>query len=104
MTYRELLELYKAGELELEQRKRIEKDIEKQEAISDYLYEQEGIPGLEDVFAEEDRNRSVFAEGRQRQGKRKQKLIRNKEREISEGRTRTEELPRKRISIQNLSQ
>ena len=43
-------------------------------------------------------------EGRQRQGKRKQKLIRNKEREISEGRTRTEELPRKRISIQNLSQ
>ena len=37
MTYRELLELYKAGELELEQRKRIEKDIEKQEAISDYL-------------------------------------------------------------------
>ena len=52
MTYRELLELYKAGELELEQRKRIEKDIEKQEAISDYLYEQEGIPGLEDVFKE----------------------------------------------------
>ena len=65
MTYRELLELYKAGELELEQRKRIEKDIEKQEAISDYLYEQEGIPGLEDVFAEEDRNRSVFADERQ---------------------------------------
>lgn len=65
MTYRELLELYKAGELELEQRKRIEKDIEKQEAISDYLYEQEGIPGLEDVFAEEDRNSFVFADGRQ---------------------------------------
>ena len=98
MTYRELLELYKAGELELEQRKRIEKDIEKQEAISDYLYEQEGIPGLEDVFAEEDRNSFVFADGRQTEtGKRKQKLIRNKEREISEGRTRTEELPRKRI-------
>ena len=65
MTYRELLELYKAGELELEQRKRIEKDIEKQEAISDYLYEQEGIPSLEDVFAEEDRNSFVFADGRQ---------------------------------------
>lgn len=64
MTYRELLELYKAGELELEQRKRIEKDIEKQEAISDYLYEQEGIPGLEDVFKEE-QNSSVFAGGRQ---------------------------------------
>ena len=65
MTYRELLELYKAGELELEQRKRIEKDIEKQEAISDYLYEQEGIPGLEDVFKGEEQNSSVFADGRQ---------------------------------------
>ena len=38
MTYRELLELYKTGELELEQRKKVEKDIERQEAISDYLY------------------------------------------------------------------
>ena len=43
MTYRELLELYKTGELELEQRKKVEKDIERQEAISDYLYEQEDI-------------------------------------------------------------
>ena len=44
-------------------------------------------------------------EGRQRQGKRKQKLmLRNKKREVREGRTRTEEVPRKRISIQNLSQ
>lgn len=44
-------------------------------------------------------------EGIQRQGKRKQKLmLRNKEREVSEGRTRKEEVPRKRISIQNLSQ
>lgn len=105
MTYRELLELYKAGELELEQRKRIEKDIEKQEAISDYLYEQEGIPGLEDVFKEEQNSSFLQMEGRQRQGKRKQKLmLRNKEREVSEGRTRKEEVPRKRISIQNLSQ
>lgn len=105
MTYRELLELYKAGELELEQRKRIEKDIEKQEAISDYLYEQEGIPGLEDVFKEEQNSSVLQMEGRQRQGKRKQKLmLRNKEREVSEGRTRKEEVPRKRISIQNLSQ
>lgn len=106
MTYRELLELYKAGELELEQRKRIEKDIEKQEAISDYLYEQEGIPGLEDVLQKKTGTASFLQmEGRQRQGKRKQKLmLRNKEREVSEGRTRKEEVPRKRISIQNLSQ
>ena len=95
MTYRELLELYKAGELELEQRKRIEKDIEKQEAISDYLYEQEGIPGLEDVFKEE-QNSSVFADGRQTEtGKEKAE-------EVNEGRTK--EVSRKRISIQNLSQ
>ena len=77
MTYRELLELYKAGELELEQRKRIEKDIEKQEAISDYLYEQEGIPSLEDIFAEEDRNSSVFAERRQT-GKEKAEAVSRK--------------------------
>ena len=52
MTYRELLELYKAGELELEQRKKVEKDIERQEAISDYLYEQEDVPELNDIFEE----------------------------------------------------
>ena len=54
MTYRELLELYKTGELELEQRKKVEKDIERQEAISDYLYEQEDIPELNDIFEEND--------------------------------------------------
>lgn len=54
MTYRELLELYKAGELELEQRKKIEKDIEKQEAISDYLYEQEDIPELAGILEEKE--------------------------------------------------
>lgn len=57
MTYRELLELYKAGELELEQRKKIEKDIEKQEAISDYLYEQEDIPELTDILEEKEQGK-----------------------------------------------
>lgn len=52
MTYRELLELYKTGELELEQRKKVEKDIERQEAISDYLYEQEDIPELTGILEE----------------------------------------------------
>ena len=32
MTYRELLELYKTGELELEQRKKVEKDIRRMES------------------------------------------------------------------------
>lgn len=54
MTYRELLELYKAGELELEQRKKVEKDIERQEAISDYLYEQEDIPELTGILEEKE--------------------------------------------------
>lgn len=54
MTYRELIELYKAGELELEQQKKIEQDIERQEAIGDYLYEKEEIPELSDVFTEKD--------------------------------------------------
>lgn len=54
MTYRELIELYKAGELELEQQKKIEQDIERQEAIGDYLYEKEEIPELGDVFTEKD--------------------------------------------------
>ena len=31
MTYRELLELYKTGELELKQRKKVEKDIRRME-------------------------------------------------------------------------
>ena len=65
MTYRELLELYKTGELELEQRKKVEKDIERQEAISDYLYEQEDIPELNDIFEEkaaaEKNNKAVQA-------------------------------------------
>ena len=34
--------------------KKVEKDIERQEAISDYLYEQEDIPELNDIFEEND--------------------------------------------------
>lgn len=49
MTYRELIKLYKAGELEAEQKERVKKDIERQEAISEYLFEQEEIPGLDDL-------------------------------------------------------
>lgn len=44
MTYRELLELYKQGKLEEQKRKEIEADIEKQDAISEYLYEEDVLP------------------------------------------------------------
>lgn len=50
MTYRELLELYKKNELEEKKKTEVEADIEKQEAISDYLYEKSEIPELDTSF------------------------------------------------------
>lgn len=69
MTYRELLELYKAGELELEQRKKVEQDIERQEAISDYLYEQEDIPELNDIFGEKTSIKEIDEKSKKNNGK-----------------------------------
>ncbi len=56
MTYKELLKLYKNGELSAQQREEIEKEIEKQEAISEYLFDNEQIPEFSefDVFAGSD--------------------------------------------------
>ena len=54
MTYRDILELYKTGKLNEEQKKQVEAELEKQQAISEFLYEQE------DVFSESDEN--AFAE------------------------------------------
>lgn len=48
MTYKELLRLYKEGGLSSQQRAELEKDIEKQEAIGEYLFESEGIPEFKD--------------------------------------------------------
>lgn len=47
MTYRELLNLYKTGQLNEDKRREVEADIEKQDAISDYLYEESDIPELQ---------------------------------------------------------
>lgn len=47
MTYRELLACYKNGTLEDTQKAKVESDIERQEAIADYLYEKEEIPQLD---------------------------------------------------------
>ena len=69
MTYRELLELYKTGELELEQRKKVEQDIERQEAISDYLYEQEDIPELNDIFGEKTSIKRADEKNKENNGK-----------------------------------
>lgn len=53
MTYREILELYKQGKLAEEKQKEVEADIEKQDAISEYLFEEADIPGM-DAFDERD--------------------------------------------------
>ena len=47
MKYHELIELYKAGKLEEEKRNQVERDIERQEAISEYLFEEGEVPDLE---------------------------------------------------------
>ena len=49
MTYKELLRLYKEGKLNEQQRQQIEQDIQRQDAINEYLYEEGDIPGLEDT-------------------------------------------------------
>ena len=49
MTYHELLERFKNDQLDKEQKKQVEADIEKHEAISDYLLEAADIPELEEL-------------------------------------------------------
>lgn len=48
MTYRELLQLYRQGKLEEAEKKKVEADIERQDAIGEYLFDQAEIPGMED--------------------------------------------------------
>ena len=60
MTYRELLKLYQEGKLDEEQKQEVEQSVEKQEAISEYLYEKEEIPGLEALHEEEAPPAAIF--------------------------------------------
>ena len=46
MKYSELIELYKKNELPEQQREQIEYDIERQEAISEYLFEKDEAAAL----------------------------------------------------------
>lgn len=61
MTYHELLELYKEDKLDKEQRKKIEDEIEKQDAISEYLYEESKIPEFENSFYSDENTESEQA-------------------------------------------
>lgn len=47
MTYRELIHLYKTGKLDEEQKEKVAKDIERQEAIGEYLFDEGEIPGFD---------------------------------------------------------
>lgn len=53
MTYRELIALYRTGKLEEADKQKVAADIERQEAISEYLFETEEIPGIADLDDEE---------------------------------------------------
>lgn len=55
MKYSELIEKYVKGELPEEEAKEIGRDIEKHEAISDYLAEREDIPELDGLIAGEEK-------------------------------------------------
>ena len=55
MTYRELLKLYKQGKLEDSTKKQIEAEIEKQDAISEFLYEEGAIPDFSDLESGQER-------------------------------------------------
>ena len=46
MTYRELLKLYQTGELDEKTAAEVRRDIERQDAIGEYLFDQTEIPGL----------------------------------------------------------
>ena len=43
MTYRELLNLYKNGTLDETQSEKVKNDIERQEAISEYLFDEDSL-------------------------------------------------------------
>lgn len=52
MNYNDLIEKYRNGELDEAQTKEVSRDIEKHEAISDYLAERDDIPELSELGAE----------------------------------------------------
>ena len=51
MTYRQILDKYKKNALPEEKQKEVAADIEKYEAISDYLYEESEIPDINEAFS-----------------------------------------------------
>lgn len=54
MKYSELLKLYKAGQLDKEQTEKVESDIERQQSISEYLFDEEQIFDFEEADIEDE--------------------------------------------------
>ena len=54
MKYSELLKLYKAGQLDKEQTEKVESDIERQQSISEYLFDEEQIFEFEEADIEDE--------------------------------------------------
>ena len=54
MKYSELLKLYKAGQLDKEQTEKVESDIERQQSISEYLFDEEDILEFEETDVEDE--------------------------------------------------
>ena len=49
MSFREIIKMYKEGTLEDNKKELVREEIEKHEAISDYLYEKSQIPNLDEM-------------------------------------------------------
>lgn len=49
MTFRELLNLYKSGELDAEQRQEVEEAIDREDALLEYLSERDALPELDEA-------------------------------------------------------
>ncbi len=54
MKYSELLKLYKAGQLDKDQTEKVESDIERQQSISEFLFDEEQIFEFEETYVEDE--------------------------------------------------
>ena len=73
MTYHELIALYKTGKLDDTQKRKVEEDIERQDAISEYLFDQEELSAFSDL--RKDTKEEEFLEERDGESERFTRMI-----------------------------
>lgn len=76
MKYAEILKLYKEGRLPLSEKEQVERDIEKQEAISDFLFDMDET-GLEELFSADGQGEKNFDDSEENFLRLVKKSIRN---------------------------